>query len=184
MPGKVWALKVPFLLKILVWEKLLSFQEFWIFDTIVLLNLTSVKLQVQKVSAVLSLLCKEIKNGTALIEVLYHNVIKIIVLHEYSFCSTWKYMVCRKKILQSEDKWVKVKPKQLDVSIYQAQPKILFWWVKPPIIVVRIYLHGNYMINPFVFEEMEKGNILSLLYIMMLCTVFINKYWKKCFFLN
>lgn len=40
------------------------------------------------------------------------------------------------------------------------------------------------MINSFVFEEMEKGNILSLLYIMMLCTVFINKYWKKCFFLN
>lgn len=40
------------------------------------------------------------------------------------------------------------------------------------------------MINPFVFEEMKKGNILSLLYIVMLCTVFINKYWKICFFLN
>lgn len=59
--------------------------NFW---SVVLLNLTSVKLRVQKVSAVLSLLCKEIKNGTALIEVLYHNVIKIIVLQEYSFCST------------------------------------------------------------------------------------------------
>lgn len=34
----------------------------------VLLNLTSVKLQVQKVSTVLGLLCKEIRNGTALIE--------------------------------------------------------------------------------------------------------------------
>lgn len=63
-----------------------------------------------------------------------------------------------------------------------AQTKNLVWWLSPPLIIVRVYLHGNDMIYPFVFEEIGKGNILSLLYIMMLCSVFINKHWKKCFF--
>lgn len=38
-------------------------------------------------------------------------------IHFAAHENTWS---AEKKILQSEDKWVKVKPKQLDVSIYQG----------------------------------------------------------------